>query len=72
MGLTAGNQEPKSVAPHGYHNVEEYHFYKSLSKRELFVILRERALSSTIPPHKDNWTDDATKELTLLHKYGIK
>lgn len=72
MGLTTGSQEPKSVAIHGYHSLEEYAFFNGTTKRELFLILRERALSNTVPPHKDNWTDSATNELNLLHKHGIR
>lgn len=72
MSLTTDNPTPKTNAMCGYHNLEEYAFYQGTSKRELFILLRERSLNLDVLPHKDNWTDAATEELILLHKHGIK
>lgn len=69
---TNTEKTPTTKAMCGYHNLDEYAFYNAISKRELFILLRERSLNPSIEPHKDNWTDLATKEVNLLHKHGIQ
>lgn len=65
------NNSPKTTAIGGYHNIDEFGFYQSLSKRDFFIILREILISDTKKP-LESWTDKAEQKLKKLHKYGIK
>jgi hypothetical protein len=65
------NSSPITTARRGYHNIDEFGFYQSLTKRETFIILREILMRDT-PRPLESWTDQATQELNLLHKYGIR
>lgn len=59
-------------AKNGYHNLDEYGFYTSVSKRELFLLLREISLSSAQNAQKDTWVNEACQSLERLKQHGIK
>lgn len=68
--MTEDNSSPVTTVNGGYHNIDEFGYYKSLSKRELFIILREVMMRAAQPV--ESWTEQADKELKQLTKYGIK
>lgn len=69
--MSSNNIPPVTTARSGYHNLDEFGFYQSLTKREAFIILREILMRDTSQV-AENWTDRATQELNLLQKYGIR
>lgn len=71
MSLPKGNNSPVTTARSGYHNIDEFGFYQSLTKREAFIVLREILMRDTSRP-VESWTDRAAQELNLLHKHGIR
>jgi hypothetical protein len=69
--MQGDENSPKTTALGGYHNIDEFGFYNSLTKRDFFIILREILISDTKKP-LESWTDKADQELKKLRKYGIK
>lgn len=67
--IMSGVNEPITTAKSGFHNLDEYGLFGSMSKRDLFILLREHLLRNNT---FKTWTEEAEKELKTLHKYGIK
>lgn len=62
----------KTTASSGYHNLDEYSFYTGISKRELFILLREKSLEESKDNNESTWVDEAIKDIEVLKKHGIK